>query len=77
MALFAVGTSTCYFGVDYEIAQIPEEQREAMDDFDWIGVEWIARGMVIIGAALILGVVGLIRWWRIDRGSGDPAARAS
>jgi len=67
--LLVGGMSTCYFGVQYEISIIPEEQRSQMDDFDWIGVDWIARGLAVSALAFALGVSGLVLWWRDYRRS--------
>ena len=39
--------ATCYFGVRYAINQIPPEDRARMTDTDWVGSEWIGRGMYI------------------------------
>ena len=46
------------FGVRYEISQLPIEQRNQMDDFDWIGMQWIFRGMVLATLGLLCGLFG-------------------
>jgi hypothetical protein len=38
-----------------------------MEDFDWIGVEWIWRGMVVLFVALVLDGVALMMWIRDSR----------
>lgn len=62
MAIMA-GIIVAKVGVESAISEIPQEQREQMDDFDWIGVEWIARGILFwlwaIGA-LVVGAVALV-----------------
>jgi hypothetical protein len=59
--------ATCYFGVHHEIEEIPEQQRAAMTDFDWIGVPWIERGIAIAGVALIVGSIAGVLQWRDAR----------
>jgi hypothetical protein len=51
-----------HFGVAHEISKIPAETRAEMEDFDWIGVEWIWRGMFILFVAIALDFVALIMW---------------
>ena len=55
--LIVLGMSLCFFGPQYEISRIPAPTRAKMGDFDWIGVEWIVRGTVVI----IAGAV----WWSV------------
>ena len=64
IALLMTGVATCHFGVQHATAQIPEEQRRQMADFDWIGSEWIARGLVIAILSVVLGVAGSVSLWR-------------
>jgi len=64
--LFLLVTSfaACYFGVQHEINKIPLEQREKMTDFDWIGAQWIALGMVIFFFATLCALGSGIFWLR-------------
>lgn len=61
--VFALGASTCYFGVRHDIAQIPVERRARMTDFDWIGVEWISAGL----ATQAFSVALVIAAWFVSR----------
>jgi hypothetical protein len=54
--------TTCHFGVEHEINKIPPEQRAEMADFDWVGVEWIARSFVIFLYALLFSAAALVTW---------------
>jgi hypothetical protein len=65
---------TCELGVRHEISKIPPERRAQMSDFDWIGDEWIALGMLIFLAAFLSAAVAL-SIWLIDR-SRSKKARA-
>ena len=61
--LLMVGSwATCHFGVGHEISKIPAERRAQMTDFDWIGAEWIMRGMIIFLAGLLAAIVALLLW---------------
>jgi hypothetical protein len=59
LLLIVASFTTCHFGVEYEINKIPPEQRARMADFDWIGVEWIARGMGIFLLAILSLIAAL------------------
>jgi len=50
--LFVASLATCYFGVKYEISKLPPDHPAHTGDNDWIGVEWIARGMAMQAIAL-------------------------
>jgi hypothetical protein len=54
--------ATCHYGVAQEISKIPAETRAGIEDFDWIGVEWIWRGMIILFVAVVLDCVALMVW---------------
>jgi hypothetical protein len=54
--------ATCHFGVKYEVNKIPAEQRSRMTDFDWVGAEWITRGMIILIAGVLCAVIALVLW---------------
>lgn len=54
LLLFVASWVTCYFGVQHEINKIPPDVRARMGDTDWVGVEWINRGMLLEGIAFIL-----------------------
>lgn len=45
-----------------------------MSDFDWIGVEWIRRGMVILFVAIALDCVALMMWLRARRRIANPTS---
>jgi hypothetical protein len=53
--------ATCHFGVNHEISKIPPEVRAGMQDFDWVGVKWIKRGMILELTAIISLVAGLYK----------------
>ena len=55
--------ATCYFGVRYAINQIPPEDRALMSDTDWVGSEWIGRGMYIFLLGVLIGLIPLIGWF--------------
>jgi hypothetical protein len=59
LLLSIVSLATCHFGVQYEIDKIPPEIRARMSDTDWIGIEWIFRGMLIFFGAVISSVIAL------------------
>ena len=52
---------TCYFGQRYAENQIPRETLSQMEDTDWIGVEWIERGMYLFIFAVLVGLIPLFR----------------
>jgi TRAP-type C4-dicarboxylate transport system permease small subunit len=56
--------ATCYFGVQYAESQISPEIRSKMTDTDWIGIEWIGRGLLILLLALITLCSSLFLWLR-------------
>ena len=60
--LFVASCATCYFGVEHEINKIPAERRAQVSDFDWIGIEWIMRGMVISLIAFICAFAAIALW---------------
>ncbi|MFN0109230.1 MAG: hypothetical protein ACKVZH_10295 [Blastocatellia bacterium] len=62
LLLTALSIATCNFGVDYEIKKIPPEIRAGMSDTDWIGSQWIFRGMGILAIALILAATAFVLW---------------
>lgn len=59
---FVASMSTCFFGVRYAINQIPPERLSRMADTDWIGVEWILRGGILLVIAVVLALVPPITW---------------
>lgn len=59
---FVASFATCYFGVNYSESQIPPEVRNKMTDTDWIGVEWISRGLVIMLLAIVSAIVATRIW---------------
>ena len=58
--LFLSSLATCYLGVGYEVNQIPPATRAGMSDTDWVGVEWIERGGLLLAASLAAGVGALV-----------------
>ena len=56
--------ATCYFGVRYAINQIPLEDRALMSDTDWVGSEWIFRGMYLFMLGVVIGLLTLVGWFR-------------
>ncbi len=69
LLLFVASLSTCYFGVNYSISQIPPEVRAKMGDTDWVGVEWITRGLLLLLASLLLLLIAFalifVRKWKM------------
>ena len=63
LLLWLSGMAACELGVRYELAKIPPEQRARMSDTDWIGAEWIFRGMVMGTVALLVAATALIGQW--------------
>ena len=66
LLLFLTALATCYFGIKYEVSQIPDEIRNGMEDTDWIGAEWISLGLGIMVASLVslLAALGLVAFRR-------------
>ena len=62
LLLTAASFATCHFGVQHEINKIPPETRAGMADFDWVGVEWISRGLVLLVLAFASGAAGIVIW---------------
>lgn len=60
--LFVASLATCYFGVEYEISKLPPEHPAHTGDNDWIGVEWIGRGMALQAGAFIAALIALAAW---------------
>ena len=52
--------ATCRFGIQHEINKIPLETREKMQEFDWIGIEWIGLGMIIQFLAVVSLILALV-----------------
>ena len=48
---------TWFFGVRYAISRIPPEELQRIGDTDWIGVEWILRGGILLVLAVALALV--------------------
>lgn len=60
--LMIASFATCCFGVQHEIDKIPVETRARMGDTDWVGVEWIGRGMIIFIGAALAGFASVTLW---------------
>jgi hypothetical protein len=67
LVLMVASWATCHYGVEHEINKIPAETRAGMADFDWIGVEWIGRGIIILFVAVAIDCVALMMWLRERR----------
>lgn len=68
--LFVASTATCYFGMRHALRQefpagVPEGH-----DTDWVGVEWLERGGVLLVLSLAAAVAALVLW--LARGSRNP-----
>ena len=74
--LFTAGITMCNVGTQYEISQIPPEQRAQMTDTDWVGAEWGIRAVFLELVALLLGLAGvallLIQRWQSKRAINIP-----
>jgi TRAP-type C4-dicarboxylate transport system permease small subunit len=68
LLLFVASFATCYFGVNYSLNQIPPDVRKQMTDTDWIGSEWVGRGLLLMLCAIVLALVA-IGIWLIQRKS--------
>jgi len=67
-ALWLGGAATCHFGVEYEIAKIPRDVRARMQDTDWVGVDWVFRGIALQGIGVLVLLGGLaVRAYVRDR----------
>lgn len=58
--LFALACATCHFGVEHEISKIPPDVRARMSDTDWVGAQWVFRGMGIWALSLSSLLVSVI-----------------
>jgi len=74
VCLLVTAVLASLLGVRYEISQLPIEQRNQMDDFDWIGMQWIFRGMVLAALGLLCGLFGFAFYPRGPRSSDRPAS---
>jgi hypothetical protein len=59
--LFVASMGTCFLGVRYAISRIPAEELKRIGDTDWVGVEWILRGGILLMVAVVLALVPSIR----------------
>ena len=59
--LFLASMGTCFLGTRYAISRIPPEELKRIGETDWIGVEWILRGGILLIVAVVLALVPLIR----------------
>jgi len=57
LLFFVASMGTCFFGVRYAISRIPPEELQRIGDTDWIGVEWILRGGILLVLAVALALV--------------------
>ena len=55
--LLLASIGTCFFGVRYAISRIPPEELNRIGDTDWIGVEWVLRGGILLVLAIVLSLV--------------------
>lgn len=58
ITLLLASIAICVLGVEYEVGKIPPEVRAGMSDTDWVGVEWIARGMILFFIAVLMTFTG-------------------
>jgi len=59
--LFVGSMGTWFLGVRYAISRIPREELDRIGDTDWIGVEWVLRGLILLMLAIVLALVPPIR----------------
>ena len=62
---------TCFIGPRYTVSQLPAAQRGSMTDTDWIGVEWIGAGMVLLAIAVTLMIAAVVMSRRAKRTGPD------
>jgi len=60
LLLTGAAFATCKFGVQHAINQIPPETRRHMSDTDWVGTEWIFRGMALQALAVTTGIIWVV-----------------
>ena len=70
LCLFVSSFATCYFGVGYAIRQRFPNGVPPGQDTDWLGVEWVGRGMILmlVAIAAVVIAVGLWLFQRYKRG---------
>ena len=67
--LFVASLATCYFGVGHAIRQRYPNGVPPGQDTDWIGAEWIGRGMVLMLAAIAAVTIAIgLRLFQSHRG---------
>lgn len=76
LLLFTLSLATCFFGVRHEINKIPIDTRARIGDTDWVGVEWILRGLFIFIAAGLTGFASLTLWVIQRRPSSHQSMRS-
>jgi hypothetical protein len=74
LLLFVASCATCYFGVGHAIRKQYPDGVPPGQDTDWIGVEWIGRGMVLMLVA-IAAVITAFCLWLFQRYKRGRAAR--
>lgn len=62
LLLFVASLATCYFGVGHAIRQQYPNGVPPGQDTDWIGVEWIGRGMILMLAAIAAIIIAVGLW---------------
>ena len=60
--MFVASLATCYFGVGHAIRQQYPNGVPPGQDTDWIGVEWIGRGMILMLVAIAAIVIAFCLW---------------
>ena len=55
-----IALATCTFGVRYEINRISPAVLAQMGDTDWVGAEWVFRGMAIAAVAIPFAALWLV-----------------
>ena len=79
LLLFVASLATCYFGVGYAIRQRFPNGVPPGHDIDWIGAEWIGRGMILllVAMAAIIIAVGLWLFQRYKRGGAADSGEGA
>lgn len=75
IVLIGVGGVVFTFGPQYEISKIPPAIRSQMSDTDWIGVEWIALGMILAVVALGCFILAWLLDWRARKSQSREVRR--
>ncbi len=74
--LIVASMGTCFFGIRYAISRIPPDELARRGDTDWIGVEWVLRGGILLLVAIFLALIPPVLWLfrRITSNEVPPAS---